>query len=140
MASSATTRKQEISKLEEENVVVDDSDEDDSTSAMLTLRRQSPFKLSTEKEEVRKLSVVFANAIKSSSLSLSAADLQGHLMKYKSDPRCAIDMMHSELLKKPSSKNKKNNRTSSAKRSNDSWKQYGGGGTKRHTVRTPKRQ
>ena len=140
VASSATTRRPETSELEEENVVVNDSDKDDSTSAMLTLRRQSPFKLSTEKEEVRKLSVVFANAIKLSGLSLSAADLQGHLMKYKSDPRCAIDMMHSELLNKPSSKSKKNNRTSSAKRSNDGWKQYGSGGTKRHAVRTPKRK
>ena len=50
------------------------------------------------KEETRKLAKVFAGKVSSSGLPLSAADLQGHLMKYKSDPRTAVQNMEAQLL------------------------------------------
>ena len=53
---------------------------------------------SISKQETRDLAKRFARKISRSGLLLSAADLQGHLMKYKRDPRVAFESVDSQLL------------------------------------------
>ena len=88
-----------LTQLVTQNDIEKEAAEENNLSMSTPPKLTRTSSIGVEKQEVRDLAKIFARAVKSSGLSFSAADLQGHLMKYKSNPRLAVNMVESQLLK-----------------------------------------